>query len=61
MGLSGFKLPADLNEEHGAVFLADGLFPLVGGQVRKAVLQLLRGDKKHVPVRAEGEGGVSLA
>ncbi|MPM98929.1 hypothetical protein SDC9_146119 [bioreactor metagenome] len=61
MGLSGFKLPAYLHEEHSVVPLTYGFFPLVGGEVRITVLQFLSGDEEHIPVRVEGEGGVGFA
>ena len=57
VGLAALQLAADLLDEDGAVLLGKGVFPLFGGKVRPAVLQLLAGDKGHLPAQAAGELG----
>ena len=61
MALAGGQGLADLHQEHSPVLAADLPLPLVGGQVGKAVLQLLGGDEIHVPVRLEGQDREGVA
>ncbi|CDC71191.1 unknown [Oscillibacter sp. CAG:155] len=55
MGLTRSELLANLHQEHGVMLPADRSLPLVGGQVREPVFQLLRGDEVDFPVRDKGE------
>ncbi len=55
MGLAGLQRPADTHEECGGVLPHPEILPLLGGQVRPAVLQLLTGDEGHLPVQ-RGQG-----
>ena len=48
--LSRFQSAADALDEDRAIFPEAGVLPLLGGLVRPAVLQLLGGDKAHLPV-----------
>ena len=58
VGLAGaLQRAADLHEEHGVVFPADGVLPLFGGQVGPAVLQLLGGYEVHLPIQLGVQGG----
>ena len=61
VALAGGQGLADLHQEHSPVLAADLPLPLVGGQVGKAVLQLLGGDEIHVPVRLEGQDREGVA
>ncbi len=60
MPAAGGQGLADLHQEHGAVFLTDGMLPLGGGEVGVTVLQLLGGDEVHFPLGTEGEDGIGV-
>ena len=57
MGLAASQLPADLHQENGLVLPADGVFPLLGGQVGVFVFQLLGGDEGHIPAQLGFQAG----
>ena len=57
MLFAGFQNAADLHQEHGVVFGADSVFPLLGGFVRPAILQFLRGDEIHIPIQLDPQAG----
>ena len=60
MGLAAaLQIIADLHEEHGVVLTADGVLPLLGGEVGPAILQLLRGDEVHLPLQHGVQAGES--
>src|SRR5699024_9014734 len=57
VGLAALELPADALEEDGLLLPADGVLPLLGGEVGPAVLQLLGGDEGHVPAELYTQAG----
>ena len=53
MGLAAPELVADAHDEHRFLVPADGVLPLLGGQVGPGVLQLLGGDEEDVVHQGE--------
>ena len=58
MGLAAaLQVVADLHQEHGVVFTADGVLTLLGGVVGPAILQLLGGDEVHLTIQYGVQAG----
>ena len=60
MGLAGAQRRADADDEGGAVLLQIGVLPLLGAHFRVHVLQLLCGDKAHLPLQLGQDGQLGI-